>query len=252
MASDSAGSLGTGIQMTIGQQTVTKIVTIEDAILYSFTGSLGMAQLLVDKIRNVWNPAFFANARAPEAMHKIGTTIADIVKIYASNAQALQQIGGLMGLCRSLVALPIKEGPRLFQFDYGGIPEEATKELPCIALGSGQQIADPFLAFLRKILWKNREPNIAEGRLVASWTVRHVSETNPGGVALPLQMACLTMKGGKAVIEPMEDQEEHFQQIDAAEAAFRDYFLKTVELPLQEAVAPAPPTPPQAKQPKAH
>lgn len=245
MASDSAGTLGTGTERTIGQQEVTKIVTIKDSILYSATGAIGMAQLLIEKIGNAWNPTFFANARAPEAMHKIGTTIADTVKVYASNAQAFQQIGGLQGFCKSLIALPIKDGPRLFQFDYGGNPEEATEELPCVALGSGQQIADPFLAFLRKILWQKRQPIMAEGRLVAAWTVRHVAETNPGGVALPLQMTCLTMKAGKAVIEPMEGQEEHFQQIDAAEAALRDYFLKKGK----EAAAapPPPPVPPTHK-----
>jgi hypothetical protein len=245
MASDSAAALGAGFMQTIGQQPVTKIHSIEKAILYSSTGGIGMSQLLTDRLRGVWNPAYFMNASPIEAMGKIGATIAETVKIYASNAQAFQQIGGLNALCQSLVAIAVRNGPRLFQFGNSGIPESATRELPCVALGSGQQIADPFLAFLRKILWKDRTPTIAEGRFVAAWTVRHVAETNPGGVALPLQMFCLTVVGGKPVIEPMESPEEHFQQIDAAESALRDFLLKQGAAPAAEVVAPAPSPPKQ-------
>jgi hypothetical protein len=202
-----------------------------------------MSQLLIDKIRAVWNPNYFANARPTEAMHRIGTAIAETVKIYATNAQAFQQIGGFNALCQSLVAVPVKGIPQLFQFDNGGIPEAATKELPFVALGSGQQIADPFLAFLRKILWKDRTPTMAEGRLVAAWTVCHVAETNPGGVALPLQMFCLTTVNGKPVIEPMEGPEEHIQQIDAAESALRNFLLNQGAAPVAEvpSAAPIPP-----------
>jgi Proteasome subunit len=248
MASDSAGTLSTGLSFTVGQQDVTKIVTIKNAILYSSTGSIGMSQLIASKIGTAWNEqAFFLNATPPEAMHKIGTAIAQAVGVYAMNAQAFQQAGGLGGaMCRSLVALPLKDGPRLFQFDFSGAPEEATKELPFIALGSGQQIADPFLAFLKRILWKERQPTIAEGRLVAAWTVRHVAQTNPGGVALPLQMASLTIKGATPAIELVEDPAEHFQKIETAETALREEVLsqgKPAEAEIKE--TPPPPEPPK-------
>ena len=241
MASDSAGSLGTGFQLTIGQQPVTKVTPIRDTILYSSTGALGMSQVLINKVSGTWNETFFANAAPAEAMHRIGSAIAEVVKVYAQNGAALQQIGGLAGFCKSLVAIPIKGRPCLFQFDDTGVPEQATEELPFVALGSGQQIADPFLAFLRKILWKDRQPTLAEGRLIAAWTVRHVAETNPGGVALPLQMASLAIKGAKVVIEPMEDPAEHFQQIDATEGALRDHILKQWTTPGKAPAAPSPP-----------
>jgi hypothetical protein len=109
-----------------------------------------------------------------------------------------------------------------------------------------KQIADPFLAFLRKILWKEKQPTLAEGRLIAAWTVRHVAETNPGGVALPLQMASLTVKTGKSTIEPMEDPAEHFQQIDATEAALRDHILKQWTAGLSGSTTPPAPQPPKA------
>jgi len=244
MASDSAASLGIGFMPVIGQQEVTKIVPLHNTILYSSTGGIGMSQLLSNKIAGVWNEAFFLNASAAESGHRIGTAIADVVRVYAQNAEALQQLGGLAGFCKSLVAIPVKAKPCLFQLDNTGIPEQATEELPFVALGSGQQIADPFLAFLRKILWKDRQPTLAEGRLIAAWTVRHVAETNPGGVALPLQMASLALTSGKPAIEQMEDSAEHFQQINATEAVLREHILKqwTPASPLKETPpAPQPP-----------
>ena len=51
--------------------------------------------------------------------------------------------------CKHLVALPIKHETCLFQFAEAGAPEEATRELPFVALGSGQPIADPLPRDLR-------------------------------------------------------------------------------------------------------
>src|SRR5208282_5567849 len=183
MASDSAATLGEGFTFTVGQQQVTKIRALENAaILYSFTGSIGMSQLIAAAIDRTWNEAFFLNAKPAEAMQKIAVEIAKTVQVYAGNAQLFQQAGGLQSaLCKSLVAIPVKNQPRLFQFDYSGVPEEASTELPCVALGSGQTIADPFLAFLKRVLWKEREPTVAEGRFAAAWTLTHVIRTNPGG-----------------------------------------------------------------------
>jgi len=71
MASDSAGTLSTGLRATVGQQDVIKIVTIKDVILYSSTGSVGMSQVIASKIGTAWNDgAFFANATPAEANAK--------------------------------------------------------------------------------------------------------------------------------------------------------------------------------------
>src|SRR5262245_30654943 len=100
-----------------------------------------------------------------EAMIKIATEIATCTSGMLSSASALvpligQEAAGLTALSKTMVALPIKRKLCLFQFDYSGAPEEATAELPFIALGSGQPIADPFLAFLKRILWKDHRPTV--------------------------------------------------------------------------------------------
>jgi hypothetical protein len=143
-------------------------------------------------------------------------------------------------LCKSLVAVAVKKEPQLFQFDYGGAPERASEKLPFISLGSGQSMADPFLAFLKRILWKDRRPTMAEGRLVAAWTIRHVSQTAFGGIGGPIQLASLAIVNGVPAVE-LADPAEHDGFIEEAEAALRDHFRKDKQGP-----AAAPPKPPTA------
>jgi hypothetical protein len=54
---------------------------------------------------------------------------------------------------------------------------------------------------------------MAEGRLAAAWTVMHVSTTTFGYVGLPLQMASLSCKGGKPLVEVIDAPNEHYQKV---------------------------------------
>lgn len=90
-------------------------------------------------------------------------------------------------LCKSLIALVIQHRPTLSTFEYSSAPEEVTEELPFTALGSGQNIADPFLAFLKRILWSDHPPSLGERRFAAAWTIHHVEKVVPGFVADPFR-----------------------------------------------------------------
>jgi len=224
MASDSAASFGSGGQYTIGQQEMTKVRNLSDAMLYSSTGAVGMAQLICYRLEKCWNPTYFLNSSPPEAMQKLGPEINQVVAGYIQTGQMLRAEGGLnAALCKSLLAIPLRDSPSLIQFDFNGAPEAATKELPFVALGSGQSIADPFLAFLKRILWKDRDLTVAEGRFAAAWTIEHVIRTNPGGVGGPLQLATLTMSGGKPKIDMITDTAEHQEAVREAERVLSEH-----------------------------
>ncbi|HEY3520523.1 MAG TPA: hypothetical protein VGK80_05715, partial [Rhodanobacteraceae bacterium] len=75
-------------------------------------------------------------------------------------------------------------------------------------------IADPFLALLKRLLWPNSEPTLAEGRLAAVWAIDHVRRTNPGGVGGPIQLATLT--NADETVKLVDDSEEHLQAIESA------------------------------------
>jgi hypothetical protein len=157
-------------------------------------------------------------------MDKLGKDISQLVTPYLHTAQLQRSLTGdsCTSLCKSLVAFPVAQKPCLFQFDFNGAPERATSELPFVALGSGQGIADPFLALLRRLLWPKEEPTLAEGRFAAVWTIDHVRRTNPGGVGGDVQLASLDSSPGKMPTVTVATESainEHLQSVELAEAA---------------------------------
>lgn len=228
MASDSAATLAAGAAPTIGQQRMKKILALcNNSILFAGTGAVGMAQLISHAISTTWraNPNGLHNAVDGEVMRVLGQQVAAAVLQYLQTGALTQQlgVGGQASLCKSIVALPVQRIPQLFTFDFGGQPEKATKELAFVAAGSGQPIADPFLAFLQRLLWPSREPTLAEGRLAAVWTIKHVSQTNPGGVDDKIQLWMLPKPVGTAApaVKELEEAEiqEHLVQVRSAEEA---------------------------------
>ena len=129
----------------------------------------------------------------------------------------------------SLVALPVgglTGKPELIQCAYNGQAEAATNDLPYIAIGSGQPIADPHLALLRRVFWPDKLPNIADGIFAAMWTLLHAIQVNPGGVAEPIQMAVLEKsKGNELRAHELSGQlvAEHRQHVKEAEEHLRSF-----------------------------
>jgi len=246
LASDSAATYAQGASPTVGQQSVTKIHQIEKSILYAATGAIGVSQIICNALQKLLNGPLQQSSvvTSTDAMALVSKMITGQVMGLIEAASRVAPLAGqqeamVTVLCKSMVALAFRGKCCLFQFDYSGAPEEATKDLPFIALGSGQNIADPFLALLKRILWQDRVPTVPEGRFVAAWTITHVSTTNPGGVGLPLQMASLSIKAGQPSIEFVSSPEEHYQAIEAAENTLRDHIRSG-----QAGPPPAVPTPP--------
>jgi 20S proteasome alpha/beta subunit len=243
MGSDSAATFGASGIHTIGQQEVLKVQRLNDHILYSATGAIGVSQLVADKLQRLWAPSDFRSPSNPdEVMNRIGREILSVTGAYLQSATWLRALGRDDGtsVCKSLVAMPVGDKPQLYQFDANGAPERTMIGLPFVSLGSGQLIADPFLALLKRLLWKDTEPTLAEGRLAAVWTIDHVNRTNPGGVGGHIQLAILANAGGNEYTTSSlseADVDEHLNRVASAER------LLVREL-RQEVVAPPPPPAP--------
>jgi hypothetical protein len=112
-----------------------------------------------------------------------------------------------------------------------------------VAIGSGQYCADPFLAFLRRIFWPNRQPNLAEGIFATWWTLDQAIKTSPGGIAEPKQITVLEMKDSKPVCRELPEAEIdlHKEAVTNAENHLKEFNLKP------PAAAPPIPAPPSAK-----
>lgn len=92
------------------------------------------------------------------------------------------------------------------------------------ALGSGKLSADPFLRFLVDVFCPSGRPTMREAMFLATWTVQHVIDTNPGGVAGPIRVATFEpdQNGGFEAKElPDSEIAEHQQAIESAADALR-------------------------------
>jgi 20S proteasome alpha/beta subunit len=245
VASDSAATYAAGTAYTIGQQEVPKVHKLSERLVYASSGAIGISQLVISALQKMDKQNFFGKAESPtDAMAVTSRAIADAVKHVHESAGRLVPLVGreeaqMTAVCKSLVAAVVKKEPSLFQFDYSGAPEEVGTDLVFVALGSGQPLADPFLALLKRILWKGRRPKLPEGRFVAAWTIRHVSQTVFGLVGGPIQMASVSCEDGVPHVD-LADPAEHDVPIQEAEAALRDHILA----PENAGPPPKPPAPP--------
>jgi hypothetical protein len=123
-----------------------------------------------------------------------------------------------------------------------------------VALGSGKMSADPFLRFLVDVFCLNGRPTLREAVFLATWTVQHVIDTNPGGVAGPIRVATFSA-GANGTFEALELPEneiaEHQQAIESAATALRKWRAE-IQSGSAAGDAPEPPTPPKAEAPKAN
>jgi hypothetical protein len=127
-------------------------------------------------------------------------------------------------MTQTLVAVPISKLPCLFLFDHQLTPEEASGGIFFYSIGSGQGIADPFLAFLRRIFWPNNNPNLSDGIFAILWTLKHAIETIPGNVSDPKQIVVLEKREDWNVRELSEvELQEHYLAINDAENTLREF-----------------------------
>jgi hypothetical protein len=207
-----------------------------------------MAQLVSQRLGDAWEKKEFSSISSPEEMmRRVGTLIGELLDPFLRSANHLRPLGidPAGSLCKSLLAIPVKNRAHLLSFDYNGAPERATPDLPFIAMGSGQAIADPFLAFLKRLLWSTSPPSLPEARLAAAWTIDHVRRTNPGGVGGHTQLAVLAPSGGSLAVNMSsgDDIQEHMEKVELAERALVEEVRGTRA---RDVAGPVPALPPTA------
>jgi hypothetical protein len=238
-------------QMTATQATK-KLEIISDSIIVGVSGPVGLGQRIRGEITGLWENRKFSAKKPYEAMVIIRNALWAHVEPEIKAAQIASAVIPLTAACMSalsetVVALPILRSPCLFQFDQQCAPEEATHNLPFVAIGSGRAIADPFLAFIRRVLWKGQCPSIAQGTFAAVWTLSHAIKTAPGGIGDPIQLMFLErQQGDHWKCRELQSTELHEHQ--EAVAAAEDWLSQFPEQFHKEVPQTAPPVPePMAK-----
>jgi hypothetical protein len=241
MAADGAATLGALGMQTAAQKTVKKLGIIQDTIIVGAAGSVGIAQRSQALIEDGWKAGTFTG-RAETVMGTLRRQLWDqvvgpewtcagvVTKVYGSAA-------GNAASSSLMLALPIQRLPTLLSFDHQCAPELATRDLPFVSMGSGQAIADPFLALIRRVFWGDGEPSLEDGVFSAVWTLRHAIETIPGGVADPIQVVVLEQRGKDWRARQLDAAElaEHEDAVKGAEQSLRDWRSQFTSEPAGEA-----------------
>ena len=115
------------------------------------------------------------------------------------------------------------------------------------ALGSGKLSADPFLRFLTDIFCEpGQPPTVREAVFLANWTVQHVIDTTPGGVAGPIRIAVFERDNAGAFVArelPDTEIDEHKQATESAADALRNWRQNIQSGAAAQGVPQPPPAP---------
>lgn len=215
IGADSAATFAAGQLRTIEQRTQ-KIRIIDDSVILASTGEIGLGQRFAAILENAWanhhikgHPVEIATSLSSNAIHQFGATFAQPPNI---------QFG-------ALAAFPCNKKPYLCEFSIGTFqPELKDENLWYVSMGSGQMIADPFLALMRKVFWQDEQPTTQDGIFAVTWALTHAIDCNPGGINGPIQIAEMTSKkGNKARLLSDDELAEHRQNVAGVEEHLREY-----------------------------
>ena len=232
-------------------QPINKVKIVNNTMILAVTGSIGLGQRFFGRLQTL-DLARLEFQNSFSAMTNLRHQLLQEILPELEAAIAMHSLVGekanSAAIAACLIALPVANSPCLFQFDKQAAPEEATEDLPFATLGSAQAIADPFLAFLRRVFWEKRLPNLQEGVLATYWSLEHAILTNAGGVANPKSIAVLRQVDGNWQADLLSDEDllEHENAVKAAEHALRDHFQQENDLPAPEPPLPLPDLPAEA------
>lgn len=224
IGSDSSATFGHVGGVTIEQPT-RKIEVIDDGLICAGTGQMGLGQRFCAQLATM-HRASGANTYKGRAGVEVGKQMA------AAALQDFASTNAPRGQYGALVAFRTGKELHLCEFASADMqPELKTNDLWYASMGSGQAIADPFLALMRKVFWTNGMPTLADGIFASVWTLQHTIDINPGGVNGPIRLATLTWKdgqvGGTQLARFLSPEEigQHLESVASAEkhlASFRN------------------------------
>ena len=218
-----------------------KIQVFEDSVILATTGSIGYAQRLGEQVAAAVKGNVFRNFDAREATNNISKRF--LTDLQSSMAPRHTSGGLRFG---SLIAAHVKNGG-LMLAEFGPDdfqPELKTEKIFFVSMGSGQVLADPFLAFVTRIMWKNTMPTVDEAKFGVYWVLDHTLRLAPGKVGPPIRLFALRDVAGKWVAAEQDTQEfgQYVQELE-------DHIGKFIRAPIEEATTTPVPQAPTAPDP---
>jgi hypothetical protein len=212
IGADSIATSAMGQLPLIHLESEPKIRIFDKAVIVATTGAVGFTQRLHFHIEAAIKGNVFTNFTAREATVNIPKRF--LPEVQESNATKWGNDGLRFG---ALMAAAVKDGPFLAEFGTTDFqPEIKTGKLFFVSMGSGQMLADPFLAFVCRVLWDNKMPDVDHGKFGVYWVLAHTIKLASGHVGPPIRLATLRQTQG-AWVAAEQDTQESAQYIDELE-----------------------------------
>lgn len=203
IGADSVATSSMGHVPLINLPSDPKIKIFENAVIVATTGPIGYAQRLYHHVEEAIAGNVFRNFDARRATANISQRF--LTEVHESKIPMFQPEGLGFGC---LMGAAVKDGPFLAEFGTKNFHAEMkTGRLFFGSMGSGQMLADPFLAFVCRVLWSNANPTVEDGKFGVFWVLDHTIKHAPGQVGYPICLASLTQVDGRWVAKEEDTQE---------------------------------------------
>ena len=222
-----------------------KLSLIGDRVIVAGSGAVGLNQRFVHIVQQGWDGGIFG---------------ADCLGCSRNLSRAVLQDFQQTGVPFSpeqgwnyvaLLAAPLEDQAELIEFGPMDLqPERKGGRLHFVAMGSGQMLAEPFMAFISRVIWGGEPPDVQTAMFGVYWALRHACLIAPGGVGEPIKLSTLRKgENGDWIARLLGEDElqEQAQHIAAIEERISDY----PSCILQNAAVEPPPVPPAATDDKA-
>lgn len=213
LGADSAATSAHGSHPLMKLQT-DKLYLLDGRVILAGTGAVGLGQRFREVLNRNWQQKTFQKP-AYECLNKLA---ADAVHNFRSTGLPLTRDGFGYG---AMIAVPFDRTHHLVEFSVTDLqPEIKEGKLHYATMGSGEMLADPFLAFVSRVIWRSAQPKVQDAIFGVLWTLQHTIKFAPGGVGDPPNLAVLSRSKGQSYSARLLSEEElgeHSQYIEQVE-----------------------------------
>lgn len=221
VGTDSISTSANGRSPLIQVRSDDKIRVVRDKAIVVGTGSIGLAQRFEHLVGRAFDGGVFERC----CHDCLCSVAAEVREDFGRSGVHFAPQGHGYGF-GAMVAAPIAGEAELVEFNAFDLqPERKTSLRYWVSMGSGQALADPFLAFISRVFWNDRVPTVASATVGVCWALEHAIQHAPGGVGLPLRIAVLRREEGnwRARILTDDELQEPRQHISEIEGRITRY-----------------------------
>jgi hypothetical protein len=204
IGADSVATSAMGPNPLIHLQSNSKIQIFDGKVIVAATGALGFSQRLDAHVQEAIAGNVFNMQKRRECVTNISRRL--LTDFEQSKVQVHAQGGLRFG---ALIAAVHSGSAFLVEYDTTNFqPEIKEGNLFFVSMGSGQMLADPFLAFVARVMWGGKMPTVADAKFGVFWALKHAITLAPGGVGGPIIIATLQQNNGAWVAAEMDENQE--------------------------------------------